>query len=422
MCISNQCVLICVSYNSTTENMIISGLNKDRRCMLVQLSVIVIISLLVYVTMETEILAIVPIMVSSIGPPFKAFNNVFILPDTISKQQQIHVHFYNLPKWLKNMMQVFKGCPYNCSMSSGQGHYYDKDVVIFLGPSIRTVGPVPVSKRPGQVWVLYGMEPPPIHCSLNKWKGLFNWTMTYRRDSDFPQWRGIFSNVSYSSARLSHLTPKSTKTYHSDTGTDSDQNINSTAWMVSHCKTQSKREKYVRRLRTTHHVDIYGACGSNKSSCAKGRDRECLKKYKFYLSFENSLCRDYVTEKPFKIYANRYNDVIPITRGADGRLYQIYLPPGSFINTKDYNSTDQLGHFLNYLSKNETLFWQYFEWRRHYKLQPRAFKSAFCDLCKRMHEHDVNTRYRRVYNDIQKWFFGSPDVEICTNPTDILRN
>ena len=46
-------------------------------------------------------------------------------------------------------------------------------------------------------------------------------------------------------------------------------------------------------------VDTYGACG--KSRCAKYRKQDCFemleRDYKFYLSFENSNCDDYITEK-----------------------------------------------------------------------------------------------------------------------------
>lgn len=72
-------------------------------------------------------------------------------------------------------------------------------------------------------------------------------------------------------------------------------------WFVSNCQSVGGREKYVEELSKHMIVDVFGKCG-NEIKCP--RDEDCFKKivepeYYFYLSFENSLCQDYVTEKLF---------------------------------------------------------------------------------------------------------------------------
>ncbi len=75
---------------------------------------------------------------------------------------------------------------------------------------------------------------------------------------------------------------------------------NTVAWMVSHCDTNSRREEYARQLQKLIQVDVFGECGN--ISCPRNGTHwisspECYemigRKYKFYLSFENSFCDDY---------------------------------------------------------------------------------------------------------------------------------
>lgn len=77
------------------------------------------------------------------------------------------------------------------------------------------------------------------------------------------------------------------------------------AWIVSNCETPW-RFYYAQRLRKKlaefgHRLDIYGKCGT--ILCPRERMEECLalieSDYYFYLSFENSFAKDYVTEKIF---------------------------------------------------------------------------------------------------------------------------
>ena len=116
------------------------------------------------------------------------------------------------------------------------------------------------------------------------------------------------------------------------------------AWFVSHCATQARRELYVKRLKKHLPVDIYGKCG--KLECSRSNETECYlraeQQYKFYLSFENSVCEDYVTEKFFN--AMRYN-VIPVTY--NGVNMSAFAPPHSHINTLDFKTVSALGKYLN---------------------------------------------------------------------------
>jgi hypothetical protein len=80
-------------------------------------------------------------------------------------------------------------------------------------------------------------------------------------------------------------------------------------WVVSDCDTINKREDYVKALQKYIQVDVFGACTgqafcnstTNKYKQDKLPSIQCFsqhhKIYKFYLAFENSNCKEYITEK-----------------------------------------------------------------------------------------------------------------------------
>lgn len=126
------------------------------------------------------------------------------------------------------------------------------------------------------------------------------------------------------------------------------------AWFVSNCHTPSEREIYAAELEKHIKVDVFGSCG--KLEC---RDRlQCCnlnlliivhflfcckmlsnldgmleQDYKFYLSFENSICVDYVTEKFYN--ALLFNTVPIVYGGAD---YSRLAPNMSYIDIRNYGS------------------------------------------------------------------------------------
>ena len=71
---------------------------------------------------------------------------------------------------------------------------------------------------------------------------------------------------------------------------------------------------------------------------------EIAESYHFYLSFENSLCEDYVTEKLFRALDS---DLVPVVMG--GANYSKIVPPKSVINVQDFDSPELLGKELKRL-------------------------------------------------------------------------
>ncbi|CAH8667718.1 unnamed protein product [Heterobilharzia americana] len=117
------------------------------------------------------------------------------------------------------------------------------------------------------------------------------------------------------------------------------------AWFVTKCNSRSPRNAYAKELSRYIEVDIYGKCGtkylprSSAADCFKLLEKD----YKFYLSFENSLCPDYITEKVFR---NAYfHNVIPIVMGASIEEYKRVSPPHSFIHIDLYATDTRLNYF-----------------------------------------------------------------------------
>ncbi len=147
-----------------------------------------------------------------------------------------------------------------------------------------------VRKLPNQIWVLWALESPINLIDLRWLKDRINWTATYRSDSTIvtPYEKFVpFSN-------FTELPATPARNYARG-------KTKMVAWFVSNCATNNDRLEYVQELRRHVDVDVYGACGVLQ--CPRNVDKSCdallSRRYKFYLSFENSNCEYYITEKFF---------------------------------------------------------------------------------------------------------------------------
>ncbi|GFR28512.1 hypothetical protein TNCT_437831 [Trichonephila clavata] len=80
----------------------------------------------------------------------------------------------------------------NCYVTANKSMLPYTDAVLFHVPDLVSSN-IPSRFRDDQIWILYSMEPP--RYSILKWHGissLFNWTMTYRSDSDIQVKYGEF--------------------------------------------------------------------------------------------------------------------------------------------------------------------------------------------------------------------------------------
>ncbi|XP_033755032.1 alpha-(1,3)-fucosyltransferase C-like isoform X2 [Pecten maximus] len=320
----------------------------------------------------------------------------------VSLQRPIQVHYYNRPPWVK--MDIFSECDNNCYLTADDWNLNaDSEVVIFHTPYVKEVHP---RKKQGQIWVFHSLEPPWLHwCKLKNWTREFNWTMSYRRDSDILYTYADFQTQEMSESTWETETRKLGKTLRKKS-TD-------IAWMVSHCGTPGKRDDYVNILKKMIPVDVYGKCGDK--NCDRWKGAACLELYKFYLSFENQLCEDYITEKSFSLYYPSFSS-IPITRG--GSNYSMFLPPGSYIDSSEFQHISHLKNYIDSVSKNITKMMEYMRWRKHYQLIEDHAKP-FCELCRRLHLKDTE-KYRRVYRDIGEWQRrDKTERKICKDPHDL---
>lgn len=206
------------------------------------------------------------------------------------------------------------------------------DAIALNGRNIDTLtkSQLPAYRSPHQKFIYVNSESAdnyPVCADI--FDNFFNWSSTYRLDSDVP-----FPYIQIRNSKGDIVGPKKDMKWI-ERGFVLDLDLEATiqnkskavAWFVSHCASRSGREVYVKQLQKELQkygltVDIYGSCGSLK--CPKSRKHSCNsileRDYYFYLAFENSFAEDYVTEK---LLTALQHDAVPIVYG--GANYSRYV-------------------------------------------------------------------------------------------------
>ena len=168
--------------------------------------------------------------------------------------------------------------------------------------------------------------------------------------------------------------------------------------------------EYAKELGQYIQVDSYGSCGTK--TCSRFKSTDCFEllnnKYRFYLAFENSNCKDYITEKFF--LNGLGNVIIPVVMGAMPQDYKRVAPYKSYIHVDDFEGgPKQLADHLKELESNDDLYNEYFKWKGTGEMINTKF---FCRVCSLLHEQSITKVYPGSHiKNFNNWWKGKG---ICT--------
>jgi alpha-1,3-fucosyltransferase len=342
-----------------------------------------------------------------------------------------HVQDYGFGTGRDVFLNIAK-CPvHNCMTTTDRNLVNQSDAIIFHPPDVN-VKDLPRHRMVHQRYIFFFFE---AHFSYRNYPifqnpvtntKFFNWTMTYRRDSDvydsrygsILRWRNqsdAMTNQLPATLSPEESPPDPSSLWKFRQHSDVANRTKLVAWFVTNCNTPSRREVFFRQVANYIPIDIFGGCGPLK--CLPSRSAKCdklLDDYKFYIAAENNICADYITEK---FYRALEIGVVPIVYG--GADYAAYAPPHSYINAADFMSPQALADYLLLLDGNPRLYSKYLDWNKDWEVNKRKRLDGWCRLCEKLNAPTEKDRSNsvKIYENMAKWFY---DKIPCLPGTSII--
>lgn len=216
----------------------------------------------------------------------------------------------------------------NCFITNNKSYFdnvADFDAILFYGPDLHLQPHfiLPKNRSEAQKYVLVSVESAHNFPVSRRFNNYFNWTWTYKLDSDarfgFISIRNTFGDIIGPNKIMHWIPVNQMKPISKHVKYRLRHKRIAAAYFVSNCDTKSNREQFVSKLEAELvqydlRLDIYGKCGY--LTCPYSSMVECLVKiqfdYYFYLAFENSFSEDYVTERLLHALQNY---AVPIVYG-----------------------------------------------------------------------------------------------------------
>lgn len=352
---------------------------------------------------------------SSFSSPFIGADKEIFLPQVEKKIITWH-HIDEASHDLTRMRRALEQCPEAaCEVTYPMPPGDIADAIIV--DKIDTVNSVPIRLTPDQAFVFHAMSSPARQPETKEewsqpWNTAFNWTWSYRRDSDIWQPFGM----------LTQAVKVRPQEYFAGIAKSKTRPL---VWMPETCfddkdDAPSQRQQFVAALRRYLPITEFGSCvnrtcfdkgkggriSTNSASCSS----MLTKKFFFLLALEDDLCRDHVTDIFYRAWRDGTH-VVPVVRG--GADYAAYFPEGSYVDVDWFDTVQDLADFLSEMIRSRKLYAQLL-WRKAHWISSgkRLRESGLCHLCFKLHHLHTS---RKRYPDMRRWY----EKGVCRVPRPI---
>lgn len=223
-----------------------------------------------------------------------------------------HFTYPSLQKGNKSF--VHNQCSHqNCFVSNKYVHVAKNlsqyDAILFNAVTLRIKPSIQLPKKhaENQKYILISRKSAADFPVSDKYNNFFHWTWTYQLKSDISNAYIVIKDkegkVIGPKEDMQWITTEEMNRVKANIISKLQFKTTAAAWITS-CKHRRQYDTYIRKLKTelekhNHTLDIFGTCGDR--NCPDSNIKKCYtllqSKYYFYLSFEDSMAEDYVTDR-----------------------------------------------------------------------------------------------------------------------------